>query len=298
MVTNDVLEAETQGRRRVAVVAGLAAILYLAPPIVLQAIIGTDPTDNALTRAMVQADNRTVIFLAAILSLLSLLGITYVLDFLLRAARARDTSIQPYVRILLLVGGIGLVLFTGVLQIVTAVRVEHWATNGSLTYDELKEASNYGVFVFFGLAAQLAFAFAFVLVSLNAMRVGLLTRFLGYLGVISAVLFVLAVLPLPIVQAYWLSMIALLLWNVRGAREPPAWAAGEAIAWPSQAELREQRVRTAEARRAGSEPEPVGRGDDAEPTADIFEGDEEADETDATGRPIPANARRKRKKRR
>jgi len=296
MVTNDVLEAETQGRRRVAIVAGLAAILLLAPPVVLQAVIGNDPTDNALTRAITQADNRSAFFVAAVGSLLGLLGVTYVLDFLLRAARARDTSIQPYVRILLLVGGVGMALFTGILQIVTAVRVEHWATNGSLTWEELRDASNYGVFVFFGLAAQLAFAFGFVLVSLNAMRVGLLTRFLGYLGVISAVLFVLMVLPLPIVQAYWLSMVALLLWNIRGPREPPAWQAGEAIPWPSQAEVREQRVRAAEARRAGSKRAPV---DEPEPEADALAGaDEDGDGLDATGRPVPAAARKKRKKRR
>lgn len=290
MVTNDVLEAETQGRRRVAIVAGLAAILYLAPPVVLQAIIGTDPTDNALTRALVQADNRDAILGAAVLSLLSLFGIVYVLDFLLRAARARDTTIQPYVRILLLVGGIGFAAFTVVLQIVTAVRLEHWANEGSLTWNELKEASNYGVFVFFGIAAQLAFAFGFVLVSLNVMRVGLLTRFLGYLGVISAILFVLPVLPLPIVQAYWLSMVGLMLWNLRGPREPPAWQAGVAVPWPSQAEIREQRVRAAEERRGGvaRDPQPV--------EADLLDGDD--DGLDATGRPIPASARKKRKKRR
>ncbi|WP_183342884.1 hypothetical protein [Conexibacter arvalis] len=269
-----------------AIVAVLAAVLTLAAPLVARAIIGTDPTDNALTRALVQADNRGAILLSAALSVLGLLGITFVLDFLLRGARARDTSIQPYVRILLLVGGIGLALFTGVIQAITSLRLEHWATEGTQTWEELRDASNYGPYVFFGIAAQLAFAFAFVLVSLNAMRVGLLTRFLGYLGVISAVLFVLAVLPLPIVQAYWLAMIGLLLWNVRGPREPPAWQLGEAVPWPSSAELREQRVRAAEARRGGGErePEPVGAGDDAE--------------ADAGARPVPASARKKRKKRR
>jgi len=290
MATNDFLEAETRDRRRVAIVAGLAALLTLAAPLIARAIIGTDPTDNALTRALVQADNRGAIVASAILSLLGLLGITYVLDFLLRAARNRDTSIQPYVRILVLAGGIGLALFTGVVQAITSSRLEHWATHGTQTWDELKEASNYGALVFVGIVAQLAFAFGFVLTSLNAMRVGLLTRFLGYLGVISAVLFVLAVLPLPIVQAYWLATVALLLWNVRGPREPPAWPSGEAVPWPSSAELREQRVREAEARRGERAPEQVAD-DDADGDADTG-GDE------AVGAPSAGAARRKRKKRR
>lgn len=284
MATNDFLEAETRGRRPVAIVAGVAALVTLGAPLLARAVIGTDPTDNALTRALVQADNRAAILASAALSVIGLLGITYVLDFLLRASRVRDTAIQPYVRPLLLAGGIGLAAFSGVLQVVTSIRIEHWATNGTQTWEELKQASDYGPLVFVGIAAQLAFAFGFVLVSLNAMRVGLLTRFLGYLGVISAVLFVLAVLPLPIVQAYWLTMIALLLWNVGSAREPPAWRSGEAIPWPSSAELREQRVRAAEARRGDLPEEP-----------EVVEGEETGGDDDAApGQP----ARRKRKKRR
>jgi hypothetical protein len=285
MATNDFLEAETRGRRPVAIVAGLAALVTLGAPLLARAVIGTAPTDNALTRALVQADNRAAILASAALSVIGLLGITYVLDFLLRATRARETATQPYVRPLLLAGGIGLAAFSGVLQVVTSIRVEHWATNGTQTWEELKQASDYGPLVFVGIATQLAFAFGFVLVSLNAMRAGLLTRFLGYLGVISAVLFVLAVLPLPIVQAYWLTMIALLLWNVGGAREPPAWRSGEAIPWPSSAEQREQRVRAAEARRGETSAEP-----------EVVEGDVTgaADAAAAPGQP----ARRKRKKRR
>lgn len=308
MVTNELVEAETQSRRRVAVIAALAAILSVGPPVLAQALVGTDPVDNALSQSLQRVDNREALFLSTGLTLLGLLGITYLLDYLLRAARARDATIQPYVRILVIAGGVGMVVFQAVLQITTAIRLDHWATQTTLTWDELRDASNLGAFLFVGLAVQLAFAFGFVLVSLNAMRAGLLTRFLGYLGVISAVLFVLMVLPLPIVQAFWLANVALLLWNIRGPREPPAWQSGEAVAWPSAADVREQRVRAAEARRAEAGPEAVrqplfGRRKaepEAEVAPDVFEGDESAadGETDAAGRPVPEHARRKRKKRR
>jgi hypothetical protein len=89
-----------------------------------------------------------------------------------------------------------------------------------------------------------------VTIAVVAMRVGLLTRFLGYLGAISAVLFVLPLVPVPIVQAYWLGALAMLFAGRSPSGTPPAWQSGEAIPWPSPADMREQRVREAEARRA------------------------------------------------
>jgi hypothetical protein len=102
-----------------------------------------------------------------------------------------------------------------------------------------------------------------VLISINAMRVGLLTRFLGYLGVISGALFVLAFVPIPIVQVYWLGMLAVLFLGRSPSGTPPAWQSGEAMPWPSAAEMREQRVRDAEARRGGFDADDVVVPDDA-----------------------------------
>ena len=49
---------------------------------------------------------------------------------------------------------------------------------------------------------SLTLAVGLVLVSLNAMRVGLLTRLLGYLGIVAGAMLVL--FPLPVVQIFWL----------------------------------------------------------------------------------------------
>jgi hypothetical protein len=290
MATNDLLQAEARERPRVAIVAGLAAVLTIAAPLIVRLAVGADSPDNALSSALVQADHRTAVLLGAGASVLGLLAITYVVDFLLRAARARNAQVQSFIRPLVLVGGIGLALFSGILQIVTAIRIHHFATESTLTWQELKDASSYGPFVFIGIAAQFAFAIGLILVSLNAMRVGLVTRFLGYLGVFSAVLFVIAILPLPIVQVYWLAMLALLLWGFSRAREPPAWSSGREEPWPTAAEMREQRVRAAEERRGGGRSEPAAIEDG---------GDEPDDDEDAADAVSPATAaRRKRKKRR
>jgi hypothetical protein len=56
------------------------------------------------------------------------------------------------------------------------------------------------------------------------------------------------------VQAYWLGALAMLFAGRSPNGTPPAWQSGEAMPWPSAAEMREQRVRDAEARRGGDEP--------------------------------------------
>jgi hypothetical protein len=80
----------------------------------------------------------------------------------------------------------------------------------------------------FGL---LALAVAFILVSLRAMRVGLLTRVLGILGVVGGVLFIVPIVPLPVIQALFLVGVGMMLLELAGLAMPPAWATGEAIPW-------------------------------------------------------------------
>jgi hypothetical protein len=91
------------------------------------------------------------------------------------------------------------------------------------------------------LAGQLALGFAFVMISLNAMRVGLLTRFMGVLGIIVGVLFVIPIgSPVPVVQAFWLGALAYLLSGRWPNGVPPAWETGKAEPWPSAQEMRDR----------------------------------------------------------
>jgi hypothetical protein len=93
-----------------------------------------------------------------------------------------------------------------------------------------------------------------LLVSLNAMRAGLLTRFLGILGVVAGVVSVFPqLMPVPLVQAFWLLALGLML--IGRTTVPPAWRTGKAEPWPSAKQSAERR-RAAEERRQGIEPEP------------------------------------------
>jgi hypothetical protein len=83
------------------------------------------------------------------------------------------------------------------------------------------------------LIGTLAFAFALGYSCFHAMRVGLLSRFWGALGIALGVA---AILGLFIFALVWFFYFGLLAtgWVPRG--RPPAWAAGEAVPWPSPGE--------------------------------------------------------------
>ena len=132
------------------------------------------------------------------------------------------------------------------------------------------------------LAGQLALGFAFVLISLNAMRVGLLSRFMGVLGIIVGILFVVPIgSPVPVVQAFWLVALAVLFAGRWPSGEPPAWSSGRAEPWPSPQQMRE-RARDGAGGASAAPPDPA-----AEP-----------EPVTAGGGRAGGNRRRKRKKRR
>jgi len=132
------------------------------------------------------------------------------------------------------------------------------------------------------LAGQLALGFAFVLISLNAMRVGLLSRFMGVLGIIVGILFVVPIgSPVPVVQAFWLVALAVLFAGRWPSGAPPAWSSGRAEPWPSPQQMRE-RARDGAGGAPATPPDPT-----AEP-----------EPVPAGGGRAGGNRRRKRKKRR
>ena len=284
MATAETLQAEARERPRTAIVATAAAFFTLAAPIVGLVVLKGAPS-NLVGQALQRQQHVAGLAVSAICSALGLLAITFTLDFLLRAVRARRSDLPWQIRPLLWVGGLGLVVLLLALQVATSVKLDHFAHEGSQTYEEARKVSDFGAIAYLGILAQLGFAGAFVVIAVTAMRVGLLTRFLGYLGVISAVLFVIPLVPIPIVQAYWLGALAMLFAGRSPTGMPPAWQSGEAMPWPSPAEMREQRVREAEARRGGD---------------DVVEGSaaEADDELPGLGGPSPATSKRKRKKRR
>ncbi|MFL5827738.1 MAG: DUF4386 family protein [Thermoleophilaceae bacterium] len=88
-----------------------------------------------------------------------------------------------------------------------------------------------------GLAANLALAFAFIMISLNAMRAGVVSRFIGIVGIIIGVLYVIPLGGPQILQFFWLGAVGLLfMGRWPGTGRGPAWETGEPIPWPSAAD--------------------------------------------------------------
>jgi hypothetical protein len=107
---------------------------------------------------------------------------------------------------------------------VTAEREDNAASHA------IKDASLHGPAQLLQLAGVLALAFAFVYCSLNAMRTGLLTKFWGSLGIALGVASLLGLFEIAML---WFVYIGLLVAGWVPGGRPPAWAAGEAIPWPS-----------------------------------------------------------------
>ncbi len=97
----------------------------------------------------------------------------------------------------------------------------------------VSEASTRGLATGFGLGGRLGLAVALFYSCLYGMRTGLLTRFWGSLGMALGVAALLLLVQFTLI---WFIYFGLLLIGRLPGGRPPAWAAGEAIPWPTPGE--------------------------------------------------------------
>jgi hypothetical protein len=184
-----------------------------------------------------------------------------VLSYLFRAAQARKPDVPRIALYAALGGPIVIAISQVALVIVLTSRASTFASAGDHGTAAAHKALQSGAVNGIQLLSQvslLAVALAFVLVSLNAMRVGLLTRFLGVLGVIVGGLPILGQflgLASPLVQVFWLAAVGLVILG-RRSTPLPAWDTGVAVPWPTKQQLNEQRERAARGEMTGPAPVP------------------------------------------
>jgi hypothetical protein len=222
-------------------------------------------------------DNAPLLGVSTILSALGVVCLGLTALFLYRATAARTSQIG---RLPLYMTLAGLVL----LPLGSMIRdFAYWI--GAAGFEDADDRTAGGALDLLGSPAVAAgsliefigtfgMAVGIVLVALNAMRVGLLTRFFGVLGILTGVLTIFQADQPGIVRAFWLVGVGLLI--AGRLNTPPAWETGRAEPWPTQQQLREQRD--------------AARGDRAER---VSRPEDEADTP-----PKPENARKKRKRRR
>jgi hypothetical protein len=153
-------------------------------------------------------------------------------------------------------------------QIVATIEAHKFAVGHDFTNHAVDQALTKGtlnvVVVYVALIAALALAGGTIVVSLNAQRVGLLPRWMGIVGIFTGILIFLPIggAQLQVIPAFWLVMMGILFSGRWSKGDPPAWAAGEARPWPSQAQLRAERGSAGKAVPAAngraSSPKPAG----------------------------------------
>jgi hypothetical protein len=240
--------------------------------------------------------------LGAILYGLGSLAIYFAMAYVFRATRARRPGMPQVALILVAVGAVGFGIGRAVAEVARYIGAHNFVDavdkTNSAASDALSPTATLVGQLFWETAA-LALGFGIAMISLNAMRVGLLTRFMGVLGVIVGVA-VAPILPIDqqgIIRVFWLAALGMLILGRLPSGTPKAWATGEAEPWPSQQQLREQREA---ARGEQAEPEPEARrarGREGEPTPAPKAPTPRRPDAAAAGTEHSASKKKKRKRR-
>ena len=235
MEPEDRLAYESRVSTRQVVLAAAAGVLVMGA--VLIQIAGPHANVNEQTLGLVTEHKRVALdVIGSILSAVSSLALAWTLAFLFGAARAPPPRVRPTVMGQIAIAA-GVIAAVGAVAaaIATAHAADEFVSHGSQTWPEA-HALITRVWVLIPQITVYLGAFliavSLVMVSLSAMRVGLLPRFMGYLGIIAGVLAIFPLLPIPIVEAYWLLALAYLFSGRWPSGVPPAWSSGRAEPWP------------------------------------------------------------------
>ena len=230
------------GRARAVMITTVVGILAVVGGNVLQSSglsVGADEAEQLVDRT----DAFDSILAGSIVSGIGfvLLGLT--LLFLFTAVQKRNPAVASTLKPLVILGP-ALLLVSNVLtsvayDSVASDFVAAGATSGDAAVERAKDmisgSTGLQVGAFMGLAGVLAFAVGVIYTSLQAMRIGLQTRFWGTLGIAFGFAFLLSTFLGPI------GLFGILIWFLQVGMQPggrwpggalPAWERGVAVPWP------------------------------------------------------------------
>jgi hypothetical protein len=256
---------ELKGRRQLSRPAFAGGVLYLLGGITIAATSRTAPTVGLLqglapalrgeatpsvspktAYAKFISHHAFALVAGTTITAIAVVALALVLLLLLDASRFRRPETWSAARPLVLIGGISVPVLSLLHSVVLAITAHSFATGHDFTNHAVDRAllvaGTLGVSFFFaGLLAALVLAVGMGTVMMNSRRVGLLPRWLSVLGIFSGAFF----LPFftsstifQLITAFWMVTMGILFAGKWTNGDPPAWAAGEARPWPSQAELR------------------------------------------------------------
>ncbi len=258
--------AETEKRSRLSVPAFAGGFLYLLSAIIIASTLNGAPTVGlfqGLKPALSGIANPTVspratevkfishhafqLVAGSLIAAVAVGALTLILLVLLDATKFRRPRLWPAARPLVIGGGIAVVVATIGHQIVGAIETHKFAVGSDLSAHAVDQALTKStpnlIVAYFSLFAGLALAAGMITVMINAMRVGLLARWMAILGMFTALLIFLPIggAELQVVPAFWLVMIGVLFAGKWPGGDPPAWTDGVARPWPSRAQMQAER---------------------------------------------------------
>jgi hypothetical protein len=251
---------------RIAAVAAVVSGLALYGGVLWAQLAYSDAPDNKADRLRYFDRHAGEILASAVIQSVGMLLLAVVALHLYRAVKARKPDESVWVLVAGIYGPFGMALITVIQAVALTVIAGDFAGRASQPLAAAEDALEDPALLiprYVGISAALALAFWLVKGSLDAMRVGLLTRFMGVFGIALGPAFVLQfgslILPL------WLIALGALFSGRWPGGLPPAWESGEASPLPSAAERRAAAAETGEKAEAAEpgrngEVDPVGPG--------------------------------------
>ena len=234
------LDWEARAGRPAAAAAFGAAVLPLIGGIVFVSSLGGAGEDTSDLLSAVD-DGAAGVLAGAVLNAIGTLLLPVALGYLYRVTRARRPQVPSFAPVLLIAAAAGLAVVL-VLQQVFLLDVAGDFTGNSdgseAAADDLIEGSGVQATGFVEAGLRVALGASIILIALNAMRAGLLGRFMGIIGIGVGIFYAIPILVEPtLIQLFWGVALGLLfLGRWPGGQRGPAWDRVEAVPWPTAAD--------------------------------------------------------------
>jgi len=290
-------DEQLKWERRAGPPAGIA-LLIAGTLLLLGAILSARTAgDDAFDTYLKIHKDPGLILVPNIVQAIGYLLTAYGLWYLVRATAARRAELAGPSRVMAILGpvatALALVLTAlAVLDVAQAAADVVRPPKAEKARDDLlenlqKDSGQITAATIVTYVSRLAVGFALVIAALNGMRSGLLSRFMGILGIIAGVLS--AVFGgASFILAFWLAALGVIVLDRWPNGRGPAWDEVEAIPWPSAMDQRE-----------AVQPELEDEYEEEDDEAEDHEEDgveDSGEESAAT--PHPVSKKRKKKRRR
>ena len=314
-------EAQLEWESRAGRAAGAAAILSAAAGlggfIYANASLSSERANDSVDGAFAVHRHHGDLIVSAVAQAVGVVLFAVAIAYLYRATRYRRPELRPQSLPLLVVGSIGYaaaligVQFAvihaedGVVKQLVAHPLKPKDAVDLADHSLTKGAPATWTLVLLGMGLLLGAGVA--LISQAARKAGLLSNFIGVLGIIVGVLLFIPIFGRPpIIEYFWVVALGFLFLGRWPQGRGPAWETGEAVPWPTAAELREQREAESggggDGRRADRATmrrlEKSARRAEAEEPDEREEVADDDEETASAGAAHPRSKKRKRKRRR